>query len=87
MGCTLIRACTLDRLNAGSEPWAIILCCQITFLEFFEALVGSAEVFVTEAVAKDPTTPRSSTTVTQEQSLISMPMSPSRGASQVSGQG
>ena len=60
---------------------AFIPYLQITFLEFFEALVGCSEVFVTEAVAKDPATPRPSTTVTQEPSLISMP--PSRVASQV----
>jgi len=55
----------------------------MTFLEFFEALIGSAEVFVTEAVVKDPTTPRPSTVLTPEQSMFSMPVSPSRMASQV----
>ncbi len=37
---------------------------QMTFLEFFEALVSCAEVFVTESVLRDPTTPRPSTTTT-----------------------
>ncbi|OWF43641.1 radial spoke head 10 homolog B-like [Mizuhopecten yessoensis] len=62
-------------------------CCnlelEMTFLEFFEALIGSAEVFVTESVVKDPTTPRPSTVLTPEQSMFSMPVSPSRMASQV----
>ena len=56
---------------------------QMTFLEFLEGLVGCAEVFVTESVVKDPTTPRPSTTLTAEQSLVSMTGSPSRVASQV----
>lgn len=55
----------------------------MTFLEFFEALLGCAQIFVTEAVVKDPTTPRPSTTMTGEQSVLSMTGSPSRGASQV----
>jgi hypothetical protein len=50
----------------------------MTFLEFFEALVGCAEIYVTESVVKDPTTPRPSTAYTQDQS-VSMPGSPSRG--------
>lgn len=62
---------------------AVNLELEMTFLEFFEALVGCAEVYVTEAVVKDPNTPRPSTTLTQEQSLLSMPASPSRGISQV----
>ena len=45
----------------------------MTFLEFFEALVGCAPVYVTEAVVKDPTTPRPSTTLTQEPSMMSLP--------------
>lgn len=30
----------------------------MTFLEFFEALVGCAEIFVTHSMIKDPYTPR-----------------------------
>lgn len=55
----------------------------MTFLEFFEALIGCAEVFVTEAVVKDPTTPRPSTVLTPEQSMFSIPVSRSRLDSQV----
>lgn len=55
----------------------------MTFLEFFEALIGCAEVFVTEAVVKDPTTPRPSTVMTPEQSMFSIPVSRSRLDSQV----
>ena len=54
----------------------------MTFLEFFEALVGCAQVYVTEAVVKDPNTPRPSTVMTHEQSYLSVPASPSRMASQ-----
>lgn len=36
----------------------------MTFLEFFEALVKLADVYVTEAVLKDPATPRPSSGVT-----------------------
>lgn len=56
---------------------------QMTFLEFFEALIGCAVVFSTEAVVKDPTTPRPSTVITPEQSMYSIPVSPSRMTSQV----
>ena len=45
--------------------------------------MGCAQVFVTESVVKDPTTPRPSTTLTQEHSILSATGSPSRGASQV----
>lgn len=62
-------------------------CCnlelEMTFLEFFEALIGCAEVFGTEAVIKDPTTPRPSTVMTPEQSMFSIPVSRSRLDSQV----
>ncbi|XP_070555862.1 radial spoke head 10 homolog B-like [Ptychodera flava] len=34
---------------------------EMTFLEFFEALIGCAEVYVTEEMLKDPNTPRPST--------------------------
>lgn len=55
----------------------------MTFLEFFEALIGCAEIFATDAVVKDPTTPRPSTVLTQDPSVYSMPASPSRMTSQV----
>ena len=55
----------------------------MTFLEFFEALVGCAQIYVTEDVVKNPNTPRPSTTVTHDQSYISVPGSPSRMASQL----
>ena len=54
----------------------------MTFLEFFEALVGCAQVYVTESVVKDPTTPRPSTTMTQGGQTI---MSVTGSASQASG--
>ena len=57
---------------------------QMTFLEFFEALIGCAEKYVTLAVVKDPSTPRPSTSVTKDESMYSIPGSPSRLTSQVS---
>ncbi|WAR23968.1 RS10B-like protein [Mya arenaria] len=51
---------------------------EMCFLEFFEALIGCAERYVTEAVVKDPNTPRPSTSVTKDESLYSIPGSPSR---------
>ena len=56
----------------------------MTFLEFFEACIASAEVYVTESVVKDPNTPRPSTCMTPDQSMYSVPGTPSRLASQVS---
>ncbi|KAL8580369.1 hypothetical protein ACOMHN_037468 [Nucella lapillus] len=58
---------------------------EMTFLEFFEALIGCAEIFATDAVVKDPTTPRPSTAMTQDPSVYSMPASPSRMTSQAGG--
>ncbi|XP_046357024.1 radial spoke head 10 homolog B-like [Haliotis rufescens] len=55
---------------------------EMTFLEFFEALVGCAQVYVTEQVVKDPSTPRPSTVMTHDQSMYSVPASPSRLTSQ-----
>ena len=53
----------------------------MTFLEFFEALVGCAQVYVTESVVKDPTTPRPSTTMTQGgQTILSVTGSASRAS-------
>lgn len=37
----------------------------MTYLEFFEALVGCAQEYVTEEVVNDPNTPRSSPTIGQ----------------------
>ena len=56
---------------------------QMSFLEFFEALIGCAEKYVTLAVVKDPSTPRPSTSVTKDESMYSIPGSPSRVTSQV----
>ena len=54
----------------------------MTFLEFFEALVGCAETYVTESVVKDPSTPRPSTILTAgDQSEDQSIMSPSHAAS------
>lgn len=55
----------------------------MSFLEFFEALIGCAEKYVTEAVVKDPNTPRPSTSVTKDESMYSIPGSPSRLTSHV----
>ena len=55
----------------------------MSFLEFFEALIGCAEKYVTLAVVKDPSTPRPSTSVTKDESMYSIPGSPSRMTSQV----
>ena len=54
----------------------------MTFMEFFDALIGCAEMFVTEAVVKDPSSTRPSTTLTQEHTM-SMPGSASRAVSNV----
>lgn len=54
----------------------------MTFLEFFEALIGCAEIYATEALVKDPITPRPSTAMTH--SVYSVPACPSRVASHVS---
>ncbi|KAK7100769.1 radial spoke head 10 homolog B-like isoform X2 [Littorina saxatilis] len=56
---------------------------EMTFLEFFEGLIGCAQIFATDAVVKDPTTPRPSTVLTQAASVYSMPALPSRVPSQV----
>lgn len=56
----------------------------MSFLEFFEALIGCAEKYVTEDVVKDPSTPRPSTSITKDESMYSMPGSPSRLTSHVS---
>ena len=59
------------------------VCFQMSFLEFFEALIGCAEKYVTLSVVKDPSTPRPSTSVTKDESMYSIPGSPSRLTSQV----
>ncbi|KAK3611960.1 hypothetical protein CHS0354_011618 [Potamilus streckersoni] len=72
-----------DDPNVADGEGCYNLELEMTFLEFFEALIGCAEVFVTEAVVKDPTTPRPSTTMTRaEESMLSMGGSPSRITSQ-----
>ncbi|XP_033125967.1 radial spoke head 10 homolog B-like [Anneissia japonica] len=56
---------------------------EMTFLEFFEALIGCAVVFVTEEIVKDPTTPRPSTTISnaaQSSYATSTPASASRAS-------
>ena len=66
---------------------AVMVEFEMTFLEFFEALVGCAQVYVTEAVVKDPSTPPPSTAagMTREHSLMSVPASQSRMQSQTGG--
>ncbi|XP_072016085.1 radial spoke head 10 homolog B-like isoform X2 [Amphiura filiformis] len=44
---------------------------EMTFLEFFEALIGCAKIYVTEEIVKDPTTPRPSTVVSHSQTSYS----------------
>lgn len=44
---------------------------EMTFLDFFEALIGCAMIFVTEEVVKDPNTPRPSTVVSHTQTSYS----------------
>jgi len=55
----------------------------MTFLEFFEALIGCAVRYVTEAVVKDPNTPRPSTSITKDESMYSIAGTPSRLTSHV----
>lgn len=43
----------------------------MTFLEFFEALIGCAKIYVTEEIVKDPNTPRPSTVISQAQTSYS----------------
>lgn len=69
-----------DDPNVADDDGCCNLELEMTFLEFFEALIGCAEIFVTEKVVKDPTTPRPSTALTVEQMMYSMPASPSREA-------
>ncbi|XP_059162834.1 radial spoke head 10 homolog B-like [Physella acuta] len=48
---------------------------EMTFLEFLEALISCAEVFVTEKVVHDPTTPRYSVGTSHESNVYSVPAS------------
>lgn len=79
----VLQILALDDSNVDDSEGCINLELEMTFLEFIEALVGCAQVFVTESVVKDPATPRPSTTLTQEHSILSATGSPSRQASQV----
>lgn len=56
----------------------------MTFLEFFEALIGCAEIYVTEQLVLDATTRVTSVDITIEQSMLSIPESSSFKTSQVS---
>ncbi|XP_038047444.1 radial spoke head 10 homolog B-like [Patiria miniata] len=44
---------------------------EMTFLEFFEALIGCAMIYVTEDIVKDPSTPRPSTVISHTHSSFS----------------
>ncbi|PIK56756.1 putative radial spoke head 10-like B [Apostichopus japonicus] len=44
---------------------------EMTFLDFFESLIGCAMIFVTEEVVKDPNTPRPSTVASHTQTTFS----------------
>ncbi|XP_006814467.1 radial spoke head 10 homolog B-like, partial [Saccoglossus kowalevskii] len=44
---------------------------EMTFVEFFEALIGCSVVYVTEDLVKDPNTPRPSTVMSQVQTSFS----------------
>ncbi|BFY99925.1 hypothetical protein BsWGS_02965 [Bradybaena similaris] len=50
---------------------------EMTFLEFFEALIGCAERYVTEQLVLDATTPGTSVDMTTEQSMQTVPESSS----------
>ncbi|CAG5118523.1 unnamed protein product, partial [Candidula unifasciata] len=56
---------------------------EMTFLEFFEALIGCAERYVTEKVVVDAASPCTSSDTTREQSVHSIPESPSQTAIQI----
>ncbi|XP_052066462.1 radial spoke head 10 homolog B-like [Mytilus californianus] len=79
----IIQVLTSDDPNVSDGEGCCNLELEMTFLEFFEALIGCAVIFSTEAVVKDPTTPRPSTAITPDQSMYSIPQSPSRMTSQV----
>ena len=55
----------------------------MTFLEFFEALVGCAEVYVTEEVRKEPNSPPHSVLMTHTHSVMSFYGNHSHEPSQV----
>ncbi|ESO92384.1 hypothetical protein LOTGIDRAFT_233146 [Lottia gigantea] len=74
----VIRVLSSDDPSVDDSEGCYNLELEMTFLEFFEALIGCAEIFVTEAVVKDPATPRPSTALTQDQSMYSIPVAPSR---------
>ncbi|XP_052776085.1 radial spoke head 10 homolog B-like isoform X2 [Mya arenaria] len=74
----VIEVMAKDDPNVSDGEGSYNLELEMCFLEFFEALIGCAERYVTEAVVKDPNTPRPSTSVTKDESLYSIPGSPSR---------
>ncbi|XP_013404281.1 radial spoke head 10 homolog B [Lingula anatina] len=76
-----INVLAADDPKVADPEGAYNLELEMCFLEFFEALIGCAQVYVTEAVVKDPSTPRPSTQLTQEQSMLSIPLSPGRAGS------
>ncbi|XP_052274745.1 radial spoke head 10 homolog B-like isoform X2 [Dreissena polymorpha] len=71
-----------DDPNVTDGEGSYNLELEMCFMEFFEALIGCAELYVTEAVVKDPSTPRPSTGITKDESMYSIPNSPSRLTSQ-----
>ncbi|XP_060605210.1 radial spoke head 10 homolog B-like isoform X2 [Ruditapes philippinarum] len=74
----VIDVLAYDDPNVADGEGCYNLELEMSFLEFFEALIGCAEKYVTEAVVKDPNTPRPSTSVTKDESMYSIPGSPSR---------
>ena len=77
----IVEVLAADNPNVCDEEGAVNLELEMTFLEMFEALVGCAEWYVTEAVMNNPQTPRPSTLLTQEPSMMSLSASASRGPS------
>lgn len=82
----ILEVLAIDDIVVADGQGCYNLELEMTFLEFFEALIGCAEIFATDAVVKDPTTPRPSTVMTQDPSVYSMPASPARFASQAAGE-
>ncbi|CAL1526160.1 unnamed protein product [Lymnaea stagnalis] len=78
----IVQLLTSDNPNVSDGEGCFNLELEMTFLEYFEALLLCAEIFVTESVVLDPTTPRPSLKLLQELSQYSGEMTTSHAASQ-----
>lgn len=72
---TIIDVLTSDDPKVRDPQGAVNLELEMGFLDFFEALVGCAEVYVTEAVLRDPS--KSNVALMKDPSLMTMVQSAS----------